>query len=36
VPAAPRAQPALARAAVDDPPPAARLPLAILHCCFRI
>ncbi len=35
-PAAPRAQPALARAAVDDPPPAASPPLAILHCCFRI
>ncbi len=36
VPAAPRAQPALALAAVDDPPPVASPPLAILHCCFRI
>tara|TARA_B100001105_G_scaffold201585_1_gene165279 strand:- start:3761 stop:4195 length:435 start_codon:yes stop_codon:yes gene_type:complete len=36
VPAAPRTQLALARAAVDDPPPAASPPLAILHCCFRI
>lgn len=36
VPAAPRAQPALTRAAVDDPLPAASPPLAILHCCLRI
>ena len=36
VPSTPRAHPTLARTAVDDPPPAASPPLAILHCCFRI
>lgn len=35
-PAAPSALSALAPSMVDDPPKAARPPLTILHCCYRI